>query len=399
MAVEPNIYQVPARHDRHLVLEVGQFVRQLDYLLLASVAALVAYGLWIVRSVTRDDVGANPDYYFVRQSIYVGLGVVVMIVVAAIDPDRWRRYRTTLFGAVLLLMLAVFVVGPSIRGSRRWFDLGFFQLQPSELGKIVLIIFLAGFLADRARRLDELRVPLAAVGIAALPILLVFFEPDFGTALVLTSGVAGVLIFAGVRWPHLAGIATVAVLLAVALLWALPAAGVQVLKPYQIDRLIGFVHPDADPSGTTYNVNQSITAVGAGGLDGRGIEGATQTNLNYLPEHATDFIFASLAEQRGFLGASILLLLYALVIWRGVKVVAIAPSAFSATVAGAVVTMFIFQVFLNIGMTLGIAPITGITLPFISYGGSSMITSLALIGLLQAIHVRGRALPRVGSVH
>jgi rod shape determining protein RodA len=231
----------------------------------------------------------------------------------------------------------------------------------------------------------------AAVALAAVPLVLVFVEPDFGSALVLASCVAGVLFFAGTRWAHLAVFAAVAAAAAVAVLWLLPSAGIEVLKPYQKDRLIGFIHPDADPSGSTYNVNQSITAVGAGGLDGRGIEGATQTNLNYLPEHATDFIFASLAEQRGFLGASILLLLYALVIWRGIKIVALAPSAFQATVAGAIVAMFVFQVFLNVGMTIGIAPVTGITLPFVSYGGSSMIVSFVLMGLLQAIHVRGRA--------
>ncbi len=250
-------------------------------------------------------------------------------------------------------------------------------------------MFLAGFLAERSRRLDGWAL-LSAVGLALVPIVLVFVEPDFGSALVLCAAVGGVLVFAGFRWPYLAGLGIVAALVAVAALWLLPSAGIEVLKPYQKDRLIGFIHPDSDPSGSTYNVNQSITAVGAGGLDGRGVEGATQTNLNYLPEHATDFIFASLAEQRGFLGASILLLLYALLVWRGIKIIAVANSQFSATVAGAITVMFMFQIFLNVGMTIGIAPVTGITLPFVSYGGSSMIVCLAIIGILQAIHVRGR---------
>ncbi len=152
------------------------------------------------------------------------------------------------------------------------------------------------------------------------------------------------------------------------------------LEPYQIDRLIGFVDPDADPSGSTYNVNQSITAVGSGGLDGRGVARATQTNLNYLPEHATDFIFSSLAEQRGFLGAAILLLLYALIVWRGIKIVAVAPTSSSAVVAGAIVFALPVQIFINVGMTIGIAPVTGIPLPFVSYGGSSLITTLVMIG-------------------
>jgi rod shape determining protein RodA len=391
MAIEPHVYRVPARQDRRLGADIGDFLRRVDYLLLASVAALAAYGLWIVQSVTRDDVSGNPDYFLTRQSVYVGLGALAMVAVAALDPEVWRRWRTVLYGALIVLLVGVFVVGPSIRGSRRWFDFGVFQLQPSEIGRIVLIVFLAGFLADRVRRIDEFRVPLSAVALAAVPLVLVFVEPDFGSALVLTSCAAGVLFFAGTRWAHLAVFAAVAVGIAVAVLWLLPSAGVDVLKPYQKERLIGFIHPDADPSGSTYNVNQSITAVGAGGLDGRGVEGATQTNLNYLPEHATDFIFASLAEQRGFLGASILLLLYALVIWRGIKIVAIAATAFQATVAGAIVAMLAFQIFLNVGMTIGIAPVTGITLPFVSYGGSSMIVTFVLVGLLQAIHVRGRA--------
>jgi rod shape determining protein RodA len=173
-------------------------------------------------------------------------------------------------------------------------------------------------------------------------------------------------------------------------LWLLPSAGVEVLQPYQVDRLTGFLHPDVDPSGSTYNVNESITAAGSGGYDGRGVAGATQTNLDFLPEHNTDFIFSSLAEQRGFIGAAILLLLYALIAWRGIKVIAVAPTLFTAAVAGAIVFTFLVQVFVNIGMTIGIAPVTGIPLPFVSFGGSSMITTLAMIGLLEAIHVRGK---------
>ena len=175
-----------------------------------------------------------------------------------------------------------------------------------------------------------------------------------------------------------------------ALLWFLPSAGVEVLEPYQRDRLIGFVDPDIDPSGSTYNVNQSITAVGSGGLDGRGVAQATQTRFNYLPEHSTDFIFSSLAEQRGFLGAAILLLLYAVIIWRGVKIVAVARDLFSAVVAGSIVFALLIQLFINVGMTIGIAPVTGIPLPLVSYGGSSLITTLVMIGILESVHVRGR---------
>jgi rod shape determining protein RodA len=391
MAVEPGAWQLRSRpRGRRLGADVGEFLRHVDYLLLASVAGIVGYGLWIVSTVTRDDVADDPGYFLFRQTIYVAIGAVALVAMATINPDLWRRHRVLLYGVMLALMIVVFVVGPSVRGSRRWIDLGFFRLQPSELGKIVLVVVLAGFLADRAKRLGEGGPVLGAITLAVPPIMLVFFEPDFGTALILCVAVVATLFFAGVRWPYLAALGLAGAGVAVAVLWALPSAGFQILKPYQVDRLVGFLDPDADPSGTTYNIIQSMTAVGSGGLDGRGIAGATQTKLNYLPEHATDFIFASLAEQRGFLGASILLLLYALIVWRGIKIIAVASSLYAATVAGALVTALLFQIVLNIGMTVGIAPITGIPLPFVSYGGSSMITSLAMIGLLEAIHVRGR---------
>jgi len=216
----------------------------------------------------------------------------------------------------------------------------------------------------------------------------VFVQPDIGTALVYTAAMAAVLFVAGIRWSHLAVLATLATGIALAVLWVLPAAGVNVLKPYQAQRLTGFTHPDNDPRGATYNLRQSIITVGAGGLRGRGVGGATQTGLDYIPEHATDFAFASLAEERGFFGASILLLLYLLIVWRALKIVAGARDLYSAIVAGGIAFMFLFQVFVNTAMTMGAAPITGIPLPFVSVGGSSLITNFLALGVLQAIHVR-----------
>ena len=171
--------------------------------------------------------------------------------------------------------------------------------------------------------------------------------------------------------------------------WFLPAAGVEVLKPYQVDRLTGFADRERDLEGVNYNVNQSITAVGSGGLDGRGVDAATQTRLDYLPEHATDFVFASLAEQRGFFGAALLLGLYLLVVWRGLRVITVSRDAFGAIAAGGIVIAFLFQIFINVGMTMGIAPVTGIPLPFVTVGGSSMVANLVAIGVLQAIYARG----------
>jgi rod shape determining protein RodA len=372
-------------------VEVASAVRRLDWLLLGAVGSLLGYGLWSIGGITAHDIQGNPNYYLVRQSVYAALGCVGLVALVFIDPDHYRRFRRPIFVGTAGMMLLVLLAGTVSRHSKRWLDIGFFRFQPSEFGKLLFVLFLAGFLADRARRLGETRTVAEAIGLGVIPMLLVFLQPDVGTAMVYAAALAAVLFVAGVRWTHLAALGVGTVVLALAVLWFLPAAGVHVLKPYQEQRLTHFTHPDSDPAGATYNVSQSINAVGAGGVKGRGEAGATQTNLNFLPEHATDFAFASLAEQRGFVGVSVLLLLYLLVVWRGLKVVAIARDAFSAIAAGGIVFAFLFQVFVNVGMNIGIAPVTGIPLPFVSVGGSALIANLLAIGVLQAIHVRGAA--------
>jgi rod shape determining protein RodA len=370
-------------------VDLVSFLRRLDWLLLLAVGAVVAYGLWAVAGITRHDVVGNENYYVVRQAIAAGLGFVGFVIALAIDPDRYRRAQKGIYAVTLLLMLLVFPLGDTTRGSKRWIELGGFQLQPSEFGKLLFVLALAGFLADRARRVHEPRVVLQTIGLGLVPILLVFKQPDLGTALVYTAAVAACLFVAGIRWSHLAVLISAGVLVISSVVWFLPAAGIEVLEPYQTARLTGFTNPDSDPAGTTYNVTQSITAVGSGGLNGRGVEGATQTRLDYLPEHHTDFVFAALAEQRGFFGAALLLGLYLLVVWRGLRVIAVARDAFSAIVAGGIVIAFLFQIFVNVGMTMGIAPVTGIPLPFVTVGGSSMVANLIAIGVLQSIHARG----------
>jgi len=365
------------------------FLRRLDWLLAAAVAALVAYGLWAINGITHHDVDGNPHYFLVRQAMFAGAGVVAFAIALAVDPSRLIRFWRPLYGGTVAVMLLVFLAGPVTRGSRRWLDLGSFRFQPSEFGKLLFVLALAGFLAERAKRINEPRTVLSAVALAALPVTLVFIQPDFGTALVYGASLAAVLFVAGTRWLMLTALAATVLVAAVLILWALPAAGAHVLQPYQVKRITGFLHPDSDPSGATYNIAQSKVAVGAGGFDGRGVAGATQTNLSYLPEHATDFVFASFAEQRGFFGTAILLLLYLLVVWRGLRIVTVARDLFSAIVAGGIVVAFLFQIYVNVGMTMGIAPITGIPLPFVSVGGSSMIANLAAMGVLLSIHARG----------
>jgi len=381
------------RARRREAADVASIVRRLDWVLIGSVGALVAYGLWAIADITRHDVTGNAHYYVTRQAVYAAIGVLCLVAAVLVDPEVYRTRWRVIFGGTCFLIAVVLLTGP-IRGSKRWLDLGFFRFQPSEFGKVLFVLALAGFLAERSRRLNEPRTTLTAVGLALVPIFLVFLQPDFGSALVYCAALGAMLLVAGTPWTHLGALAAAGAAVAVLLLGVLPAAGVPVLKQYQVDRLTGFLNPASDPGGTTYNITQSKNAIGAGQLRGRGPNNATQTTLNFLPEHHTDFVFASLAEERGFFGAAFLLMLYLLVVWRGLRIVTLAREPFSAIVAGGIVIALLFQIFVNVGMTMGIAPITGIPLPFVSVGGSSMIANLIAVGLLLAIHLRARGVRR-----
>ncbi|HJX48651.1 MAG TPA: rod shape-determining protein RodA [Gaiellaceae bacterium] len=371
-------------------LALVSVLRSLDWILLAGVAALVGVGLWAVQGVTRFDNPGHPSYYLDRQIVYAAVGGFALIVAMVIDPDLYRRYWRAIFVGTVGLIAVVFVVGSAARGSTRWINVGFFTFQPSEFGKLLCVLALAGFLAERARSAGEAATTLRTLGLGAIPVVLVFAQPDLGTALVYIAALGAMLFICGTPWKHLTLIGLVGTLVAVGVLWAGPAVGVDFLKGYQKQRLTCFTHPATCPVDARYNVDQSIAAVGSGEVRGRGVDNATQTRLDFLPEHHTDFVFASFSEQRGFIGASVLLALYLLVLWRGLRVVTVAADLYSAIVAGGIVVALLFQIFVNVGMTMGIAPITGIPLPFVSVGGSSMIANLAAMGVLLAVHARGR---------
>ena len=373
---------------------VLSFLRSLDWILMVAAAGLIGYGLWVVSGITRFDVPGDEGYFVVRQGFAAAVGAVGLIAMAAIPVDIWRRSWKLVYVGTLSLMVVVFVAAEAVRGSKRWLDLGVIQFQPSELGKVLFVLAIAGYVVDRIGPTSRWKTIFSAMGLGGVPILLVFMQPDLGTALVYAASLFAVLYFVGLRWRQLGVLLAAGVFAIASVLWLLPAAGVQVLKPYQAARLT--LDPSADPGGLTYNLDQSITAVGSGGLTGRGVIEASQTKLDYLPEHATDFAFASLAEQRGFVGCAILLLLYLLVVWRGLRVITGATDLYGVVVAGGLVVGFLFQVFVNVGMTMGVAPVTGIPLPFVTVGGSSMVANLVLIGVLQSIHARGE-LGRNGS--
>ncbi len=368
----------------------GSFLRNLDWALLLAVAGLVAYGLWAIAGITKNDIEGDANYYVVRQAGFALLGVAGMVAMTLIEPGFWRKHARLVYGVLIAVLVIAPVFGTEVRNTRRWIDIGPFRFQPSEFGKLLLVLFLAAFLAERGKRIAERETTLTATGLALLPVVLVFLQPDFGTAIVYVAVLGATLFVAGTRWSQIAVLFGLGAFAAAFVLWIGPAINVDILKDYQRARITGFTNPSKDPGGSTYNITQSITAVGAGGVDGRGPNGATQTNYNYLPEHATDFAFASLAEQRGFLGATILLLLYLLVIWRAIKVITLARDAFAAIAAGGIALALLIQIFINVGMTIGMAPITGIPLPFVSVGGSSMVANLLAIGVLQSICVRRR---------
>jgi rod shape determining protein RodA len=365
-------------------------IRSLDWLLLVGVAGLVVVGLWGVAGVTKFAIPNNPSYYLDRQILYACVGGVVLVAAALVDPDLYRRYWRVIFTGTAVVIAGVLLIGHAARGSTRWISLGFFTFQPSEFGKLLFVLALAGMLAERQRAVGAWGTTFRVVGLGLLPVLLVFAQPDLGTALVYLAALGAMLFVAGVPWRHLAVLGSIVVFVSVGVLWAGPAAGVTVLKSYQQQRLTCFTHPSTCPAGAGYNLDQSITAIGSGGIRGRGPSGATQVNLGFLPESGTDFVAAGFAEQRGFIGAALLLGLYLLVLWRGLRVITVARDLFSAVVAGGIVVALFFQIFVNVGMTMGIAPITGIPLPFVSVGGSSLIANLAAMGVLLAIHARGR---------
>jgi rod shape determining protein RodA len=378
---------VRAERDAPHLLSV---VRSLDWVLLLGVAALVAVGLWGVAGITKFAFPRDPNYYLNRQILYAVVGGVVLVAAALVDPDLYRRYWRAIFFGTSVVIAFVLLVGHAAHGSTRWISLGFFTFQPSEFGKLLFVLPLAGMLAERERLIGTWETTLKVVGLGLVPAVLVFAQPDLGTALVYLAALGGMLFVAGTPWRHLAVLGGAVVIVAVGVLWAAPAAGVDVLKSYQQQRLTCFTHPSTCPVAARYNVEQSITTVGSGQIRGRGPNGSTQVSLGFLPESQTDFVFAGFAEQRGFVGAALLLALYLLVLWRGLRVVTVARDLFSAVVAGGIVVALLFQIFVNVGMTMGIAPITGIPLPFVSIGGSSLIANLAAMGVLLAIHARGR---------
>jgi rod shape determining protein RodA len=362
---------------------------RLDPLLLIASLGLIACSLISLKGATQNDIPGSPYFYVMRQAIFAGVGVVLMYGVSRLDYSRLRELRYPAYGLMIGLILLVLGIAGATRGAKSWITLPFFNFQPSELGKVLLVVALSGFLVDRMRRMGrDTTARIMLLGL--LPAMFVMAGPDLGSALVYVVATLAILFVAGAPWKHFAALgALFAVAIAIVLV-AAPAAGVHVLKPYQVGRLTSFLHPTTNPGGEGYQQQQSKIAIGSGEKTGRGVAHATQTSLNFLPEHHTDFIFAVIGETYGFAGCAIVLSLYALLIWRGLHILTMAKNLYGALLAGGITVMLLFQLFVNIGMNVGIAPITGVTAPLLSYGGSSVLATFLALGLLHSIHAQSR---------
>jgi rod shape determining protein RodA len=364
-------------------------ILRVDPLLLLATLGLIVASVYTVHTATHGDIPGDPNYYMNRQIAYIAVGLVLMFALTRFDYSLLREWKLGVYAFMIAAILATYALGVSARGSRRAIEFGFFNFQASEIGKVLLVVALAGFTVDRARRLADRETTSRIVLLALVPAILVVAQPDLGSGLVYLAIVLAVLFVAGTKWTHFAALGALGATALVVVLLAAPAVGIEVLKPYQVDRLTAFLNPSTNPADEGYQIHQSLTAIGSGGKTGRGDQ-STQTKLNFLPEHHTDFIFSVVGEEFGFVGAALVLSLFALMIWRALRILTMSKNFYGALVAGGITAMLMFQVFVNVGMTIGIMPITGIPLPLMSYGGSSVITTLLAIGLLQSIHAQAR---------
>ena len=360
---------------------------RMDWLLTFAAVGLIGFSVLTLGQATTHDVPGSPNYYVDRQAIYGVAGIVGMFVLSRIDYSRFRELRVGIYTFLCVSIALVFVFGFAARGSRRAFEFPFFAFQPSELGKLLLVLALAGFVIDGARRGSPIRRTVRYLALGLAPAALVFLQPDLGTSMVLVVGTLAVMYFGGVPWTHFAVISGGIVALIALVLVVAPAVGHPVLHEYQQQRLTSFLHPSAEPGGAGYQQDQSMVAIGAGQTTGRGDQ-ATQTRLDFVPERSTDFIFAVIGERYGFVGAALVLSLYALLIWRALRIVTLSKNRYGMLIAGGIAVELLFQVFVNVGMCLGIMPITGIPLPMMSYGGSSVLATFLAVGVLQSINVQ-----------
>lgn len=357
-----------------------QLVRHIDLITLVFALLLVAIGLsTVLSSAIKSGLGEMKPY-FARQLVWVALSLVVMLVAALVDYRFISSYAYHLYGLVVLFLVVVLWIGGEVQGAQRWFRFFGVGIQPSEIVKVATLFALARYFDDIKERILEFRYVIGAIIVAGLPAGLIILQPDLGTSLVLVALLGGMLVAADVRRLHLGVLAAIGIVMS-PIMWSF-------LKDYQKARLLSFINPNLDPLGASYQVIQSKIAIGAGGLTGTGWLAGTQSQLNFLPEQHTDFIFSVFAEQWGFIGSLVLLLLYLGLLLQALKIAESSRDFIGGMLAVGIVTIIGFQVLVNLLMTVGLMPVTGIPLPFMSYGGSNLLTMMACVGLLLNINWR-----------
>ncbi len=361
-------------------------IRHLDVTLLLVTLMLAAYGALMVFSATvhaREAQGLDPRLFLKRQIAYLVVGLIMLVLLSSFDYRHLRTLAPFLYvGTLIGLVLVLTPLGDASKGASRWINFGAFQAQPSELAKVAIIVTIGALFAERKGELRA-RDVFASLILVVVPAVLIFMEPDLGTTMVFVALTGALLLVGGAKVRHLLLLAAVAAAGVVAILQ------MDVLQDYQKDRITSFLDPSPDVRSYGYNLTQSKIAIGSGGFRGKGLESEnTQTSLDFVPEQHTDFIFTAVGEQLGFLGSATLLALFAFLIWRALRIAAMSRDMFGTLLATGVAALWAFQLFVNVGMTMGIMPITGIPLPFISYGGSSLITNFIAVALLMNVHMR-----------
>lgn len=351
----------------------------LDLPLLLGLLALSGFGLVVLYSATGQDMAQMQ-----RQMIRLGIAFVIMIVIAQVPPATLKRWSPWMYLVGIALLIAVLVFGQIGKGAQRWLELGFFRFQPSEMVKLAVPMMIAWFLAEKPLPPDWKRL-LISLALILVPVILIFRQPDLGTSLLVASAGIFALFLAGISWRIIAGAITALAALA-PVLWLF-------MQDYQRQRVLTFMNPESDPLGSGYHIIQSKIAIGSGGIYGKGWLNGTQSNLDFLPERHTDFIFAVLAEEFGFTGIILLLLLYLFIIVRGLYIASRGQDTYSRLLGGALILVFFVYLFVNTGMVSGILPVVGVPLPLISYGGTSLVTLMAGFGILMSIQTHRKLLP------
>ena len=367
-------------------MNVTAILRRVDWLLVTAVLLLLYIGERAVKAATVNDLVGDPGFFDRRHIIYIIAGLGFASVAAVIDPRIYRRLFWFIYGSTIGLLIIVLGFSAA-RGSQRWIPLPFFTLQPSEVGKVTMLVCLSIIVADCVRRgITGWSMAIRAALLMLPPFALVFIQPDLGTSIVYVAITLTILVVAGLPGRNVAILGAAGIGLVILVLGILPTIGAPLLRPYQSERITAFLDPQGG-SPAAYQSEQSKIAIGSGGLAGRG-QGISQTAGNFLPEHHTDFVFAVVGENRGFVGSAVVLLLYLLVLWRIGRIVPRARNLEEAFIAAGVFGLVMTQLAVNVGMNLGIAPTTGIPLPFMTYGGSNTITNLTAVGLAIAVGIR-----------